>query len=115
MLFIKNLEFSAPPWRILDARRGIIVDQNDCVVATVPKAGAVPFASRNQNLTAIAAAPELLAALIEAAYHLDSAGIPLNDSFYELINRCRAGAVSLKPRRSEPKSPQDAEHRDDTD
>lgn len=99
MLFVKNLNLSAPPWRIFDARRGIIVDQNDCHIATVPKAGTVPFASRNQNLATIAAAPELLAALIEAAYHLDSAGVPLNPSFYELINRCREGAAPIKPRR----------------
>lgn len=102
MLFIKNTHLSAPPWRIQDARRGIVVDQNDCHIATVPKAGAVPFESRNQNLATIAAAPELLAALIEAAYHLDVAGTPLNDGFYELINRCRTGAVPIKPRRPQP-------------
>jgi hypothetical protein len=100
MLFIRNLKLSAPPWRIFDPRRGIIHDQNDCHIATVPKAGPIPFESRNQNLAVIAAAPELLAALIEAAYHLDNAGVPLNQNYYDLINRCRTGATPLKPKRS---------------
>lgn len=99
MLFIKNISLSAPPWRIQDARRGTVFDLNDRLIATVPKAGAVPFVERNQNLAAVAAAPELLAALIEAAYHLDVAGVPLNDSFYDLINRCRQGATPIKPKR----------------
>tara|TARA_B110000503_G_C6770925_1_gene259361 strand:+ start:177 stop:467 length:291 start_codon:yes stop_codon:yes gene_type:complete len=87
-----------PPWRINDVNRGIVVDQLDRCIAVVPKAGAVPFNERQANLAVITAAPELLAALLEAAYILDTAGTPLNTEFYDLINRCRQGAVPLHPR-----------------
>ncbi len=49
------------------------------------------------NLQLIACAPELLAALKEAAYHLDAAGIPLNEQFYELINRASPDQAPLLP------------------
>lgn len=99
MLFIKNIPLSPAPWRVNNDRRGIIVDQNDRTVAIIPKAGEIPFDERSANLGLITCAPELLAALREAAYHLDSAGIPLNDSYYDLINRASAGVPPLKPRR----------------
>lgn len=98
MFFIKNVPLSAPPWRVNDERRGIIVDLNDRKVAVIPKAGEIPFNERSANLGLIACAPELLAALREAAFHLDSAGIPLNDSYYDLINRASAGVPPLKPK-----------------
>lgn len=49
------------------------------------------------NLYLIAAAPELLSALKEAAYQLDRAGIPLNEKYYELINKAQQGMPALKP------------------
>lgn len=48
------------------------------------------------NLHLIAAAPELLAALKEAAYHLDRAGLPLKQEFYDLINRAQPEMPPLK-------------------
>ena len=74
------------------------MDLNDRTVAVVPKAGEIPFEERSANLAVITAAPELLAALREAAYHLENAGIPLNQSYYELINRASEGVPALKPR-----------------
>ena len=44
--------------------------------------------------------PELLAALKEAAYHLDAAGIPLKQPFYDLINRASSGVEPIAPRNS---------------
>ena len=52
---------------------------------------------RLSNLALIVCAPELLDALKEAAYHLDTAGIPLNDKFYDLINKASPGLEPLKP------------------
>lgn len=100
MLFIKNIPLSPVPWRINDERRGIIVDQLDRKVAVIPKAGETSFEQRSANLGLIVCAPELLAALREAAYHLDAAGIPLNDAYYDLINRASAGVPPLRPRKN---------------
>ena len=72
------------------------MDANDCVVARVPKpTPELQFPARMANMAAIQAAPELLEALIHAAYQLDVAGIPLNEPFYDLINRARG--PSAKP------------------
>ena len=78
------------------------MDGADRRIAVVPKAGALPFNERQANLALITAAPELLAALLEAAYTLDCAGTPLNPSFYDLINRCRVGTQPLYPRSRNP-------------
>ena len=69
--------------------RGQVVDQTDRLIATVPKSGAIPFEQREANLHLITAAPEILAALLEAAYHLDNLGVPLRQELYDLINRVR--------------------------
>jgi hypothetical protein len=53
----------------------------------VPKAGEVPLEQRLANLAAIAAAPELLAALREAAALLEAMGVELRPEFYELMQR----------------------------
>jgi hypothetical protein len=98
MLFVKRLKFTPPPWRIFCSRRGRIVDQNDRTIAVIPKPGEVEFEQRTANLNLIATAPELLAALLEAAYTLDMQGTPLNPQFYELINRARGPKFEpLKP------------------
>lgn len=103
MLFVKNLKFTQPPWRVQDPRRGHIVDQQDRLIATVPKAGPIPFEQRTANLALIECAPELLAALLEAAYQLDMQGTPLNQSFYDLIDRARGPSFKpLKPRTQGP-------------
>ena len=103
MLFIKNIPISSPPWRVQNIRRGIIFDQDDRHIATVPKAGEISFPERSANLAAICAAPELLAALREAAYHLENAGVPLNQSYYDLINRASEGVPPLT--RKQPQGP----------
>ncbi len=103
MLFVKNIPLSSPPWRVMDIRRGTIVDQQNRTVAVVPKAGEIPFNERSANLAVLRAAPELLAALREAAYHLENAGVPLNQEYYDLINRASEGVPPIK--RKEPRGP----------
>lgn len=101
MQFIKRLKFTAPPWRIFCRRRGIIIDQQDRTICVIPKAGTVEFEQREVNLALIAHAPQLLDALLEAAYHLDQQGTPLNQKFYDLINECRGPAFEpLRPRKA---------------
>jgi hypothetical protein len=95
LVFIKNLHPSIGPWYICDHNRGIIHDASGRMLAKVNKPGVVPAHEREANLRLIAAAPELLAALREAAYHLHNAGIELNQPFYELINRVSPEAVPL--------------------
>jgi hypothetical protein len=87
MIFIKHLDPSVGPWRICDHNRGTIRDANNRLLARVQKPGEVPPHEREANLRLMTAAPELLAALREAAYHLHNAGIELNQPFYDLINR----------------------------
>jgi hypothetical protein len=97
-MFVKRLKFTQPPWRIQDRGRGHIVDQNDRLIATVPKPGPIAFEQREANLHLIETAPELLAALLEAAYHLDRQGTPLRPELYDLINRARGPKFKpLKP------------------
>lgn len=74
------------------------MDQNDRRIAVIPKPGAIPFREREANLHLIETAPELLAALLEAAYHLDRQGTPLRPELYDLINRARGPEFRpLKP------------------
>jgi hypothetical protein len=97
MLFIKNLNPSIGPWRICDHNRGTIRDANNRLLARVQKPGEVPPHEREANLLLMTAAPELLAALREAAYHLHNAGVELNQPFYDLINRVSPEAEPLSP------------------
>jgi hypothetical protein len=97
MIFIKNLKPSPAPWRVCDHNRGIVRDATNRVIARVNKPGEIPQEEREANLRLIAAAPEVLAALREAAYHLHNAGIELNQSFYDLINRVSPEAVPIEP------------------
>jgi hypothetical protein len=120
MFFIQNNTMSPLPWRIADQERGIIVDSEGYLVAVMPLAyprvtvdstsimpgiiretGIQPVLSdeyQQANLRLISCAPELLAALKEAAYHLDAAGIPLKQPFYDLINRASSGVEPIAPR-----------------
>ncbi len=110
------------PWRIIDQENGVIVDSEGYLVAVMPLAypratadstsimpgiirhtGIQPVLSdeyQAANLRLISCAPELLAALKEAAYHLDAAGIPLKQPFYDLINRASSGVEPIAPRNS---------------
>lgn len=86
-IYTRGLKLTDAPWRVQDPHRGIVYDQQDRRLATVPKAGEVPLEERLANLAAIAAAPELLGALREAASVLESLHIKLTPEFYELMSR----------------------------
>jgi hypothetical protein len=95
--FTQHLNLTDGPWRIQDPQRGIVVDQQDRRIATVPKAGVVPHRERQANVAVISAAPELLGALRAAAYALTTVGYRLTDEYLELIDRASAGAPPLAP------------------
>ena len=119
MLFISRLPIATAPWRTVCPQLGVVVDHSNRFVALVQTPTekitvdntqtlgkhlygiyvdpGLTEQERLSNLALIVCAPELLAALKEAAYHLDTAGIPLHDSFYELINRASPGLEPLKP------------------
>ena len=113
---------SPTPWQVADMERGIIVDSEGYLVAVMPiayprittdstsimpgilrQSGIQPVLSeeyQRANIRLISCAPELLAALKEAAYHLDAAGIPLKQSYYDLINRASSGMPQIEPPKS---------------
>lgn len=89
-LYTRNLSITQPPWRCQDTDRGEIVSQEDHHIATVPKSGKPgkpPVEQRLANIAVITAAPELLAALREAAYLLETMGVPLTPAYYDLMRR----------------------------
>jgi hypothetical protein len=121
MFFIKNVEIADAPWQVHNSETGTIIDGQGRLVAvvpgsppelrttapirvsdqfvyTVPRMESMPQQWHTNNQQLIACAPELLAALKEAAFHLDAAGIPLNSAYYDLINRASSATVPLKPR-----------------
>jgi hypothetical protein len=101
MIFIKNIPLSPSPWRVNDENRGIVTDLNDKRVAVVPKPkpGVVEHEKRLANLAAISCAPELLAALREAAWRLEEAGITPSTDLYDLINRASYGVPDVVPKK----------------
>ena len=89
-LYTRNLSITQPPWRCQDRDRGEILSQEDYHIATIPKSGKPgkpPLEQRLANIAVITAAPELLAALREAAYLLETMGVPLTPEYYELMRR----------------------------
>ena len=89
-LYTRNLSITQPPWRCQDRDRGEIISQEDYHIATIPKSGKPgkpPVEQRLANIAVITAAPELLAALREAAYLLETMGVPLTPEYYELMRR----------------------------
>ncbi len=120
MIFLSQNPISAPPWqrdpgnpdRILDSfgrlvadvpqhPRRITCDSSHTVdrdrLYTPPTDIDQGFANHQANSAVIVCAPELLAALKAAAYHLDRAGIPLNPAYYDLINRAQPDQPRLRP------------------
>lgn len=94
--FTRKLSHSSPPWRLADPeRRGRIINQQDQVVASVPKAGEIDWQTREANLNLILHAPELLEALIHACVHLDAQGVPPTRRMIDLLNACRPGAAPI--------------------
>lgn len=90
--FTRKLRHSSPPWRVQEERRGIVYNQLDQKIATIPKAGEIDWQTRTANLNLIAHAPQLLEGLITACYLLDTQGIRPSDDVIALINACRPGA-----------------------
>lgn len=95
MSTIRRIPLSPGPWRVSNWDRGTIIDQNDAIVARLPKAGALSFETRSANLSAIVHAPQLLQALREAAYWLHVTGVPATAEFYDLIDRASAGLPAI--------------------
>lgn len=86
--FISKLNITDPPWSVNQVGNSYeIVDKNQTVIARVPVHPWDDPARIRANLAVLAAAPELLAALKEAAFILESRGEPLGEMFFELINR----------------------------
>ena len=98
-IYTRNLKITDGPWRIQNRHRGIIYDQQDRKIAVVPKAGEIPLEQRLANLAAIAAAPELLAALREAASLLEAMGVELKPEFYELMQRATPNDEPVTPQK----------------
>lgn len=96
-LWTRHLPITDPPWRIQDPHRGTIYDAQDRKIATVHKAGAIPFEERMGNLQTIARAPELLALARNCAYILHTMGYPLKPEYYDLINAATPHANPLEP------------------
>jgi len=120
LYFISKQKLTYGHWRVKDDSRGLIVDSRDRLIAVVPKkqpaitvdsavkigGNTSPWPDLSEewiyddehegNVALIACAPELLAALKEAAYHLDKAGIPLHDEYYDLINRASTGVAEIR-------------------
>lgn len=121
LYFISKQKLTYGHWSVKDAERGLVVDSRDRLIAVVPKkqpsitvdsavkigGNVSPWPDLSEewiyddehegNVALIACAPELLAALKEAAYHLDRAGIPLHDEYYDLINRASTGVSEIRP------------------
>lgn len=105
-IFIKNSNIAVGPWKHRKCEKGNsheIVDAQDKVLARVPLHHNVENGyEHNATLAVMTAAPELLAALREAAFHLDNAGIPLRPEFYDLINRASSTMQPISGPRSTP-------------
>ena len=96
-IWTQSLGTSHAPWRIQNPSTGVIVDADDNIVAKCPKAGPLPWDERVANTALIAAAPELLGALRQAAYALTMCGVELRPDFYDLMNRASPGLDPLVP------------------
>lgn len=105
-IFIKHSNIAPTPWTNRKCEKGNsyeIVDATGKVIARIPVYQNVENGfEHDANLAVITAAPDLLAALREAAYHLDNAGIPLRPEYYDLINRASATMMQLAgPRKNQ--------------
>lgn len=97
-IFTRHSNISPGPWQSRKCDKGNsheIIDGYGKLIARVPYPQVVTNVQEfTANLAVMSTAPELLAALREAAYHLDKAGVPLNQEFYDLINRA---SVTMQP------------------
>ena len=119
MIMLKNVQISDAPWSVLDPTNGSIVDSMGRLVALVPNGPITVSANgtlrigetlfpvprtegmnpefHTNNLALISAAPELLAALKEAAYTLEQLGVEPAASYYHLINRATGTSSDIQP------------------
>jgi len=100
-LFIRRSGIANPPWKAVKTPRGNsfdIFDYNDRLIARIPwHSVAMHDPETLANIAVITAAPELLAALRELCFHMDRLNIPLNEAFYELMNRASPGMPPIEP------------------
>lgn len=103
-IFIGTSGIANPPWKAVKAPNGIsfdILDNEDRLVARIPWYSVSMFDPDTlANVALITAAPELLTALRELAFHLHMKDIPLSEKFYELINRATPGMPRIEPPKS---------------
>lgn len=101
LLFIRNSGIANPPWKAVRRHNGKgfdIVDANDRLIARAPWYSASMFDGPiYANIPLLAAAPEMLGALREIAFHMHRLGTPLGEPFYELINRVSVGMPPIEP------------------
>lgn len=100
-IFIDTSGITNPPWKAIRSPKGNsfdILDAGDRLVARIPWHSASMYNLETlPNVALIAAAPELLVALRELAFHLHMKDIPLSERFYELINRASPGMPQIEP------------------
>lgn len=100
-IFIGTSGISNPPWKAVKSSKGNsyeIYDDTNRLIARIPwHSVSMEDADTLVNIALIAAAPELLVALRELAFHLHMQDIPLTDRFYELINRATPGMPRIDP------------------
>lgn len=100
-IFISTAGMSPGPWKAELTETGNSFDIRDDfgrVIARVPiQFDFIPDSELVANMAVIAAAPELLAALREAAYHLAVAKVPLNQAYFDLINAASPNMPPLSP------------------
>ncbi len=108
-IFIKHSNIAPSPWSSRKCEKGNsyeIIDKNEKVIARIPMYQNVENGfEHDANLAVMTTAPELLAALREAAYHLDNAGVPLRPEYYDLINRASATMMAIPGPRKKPNTP----------
>ena len=119
MIMLKNVTISDAPWSVHDHTHGSIIDAHGRLVALVPTGPITVSADGSlrvgdtvfpvprtegmsprfhyNNLALISAAPELLAALKEAAYTLEQLGVEPDERFYDLINRATGNSTNISP------------------
>lgn len=101
--FISNLNISRAPWKVRTTGRSFeVINEDKTTIARVPRYPWDEPGRAESNAALLAAAPELLAALKEAAFILESRGEPLGERFFELINRASPAVPPIpypRPRR----------------
>lgn len=105
-IFTRHSNISPGPWQSRKCDKGNsheIIDATGKILARIPSPQNVANGYEFEaTLAVMTTAPELLAALREAAYHLDKAGVPLKPEFYDLINRASVTMQQIPGPRNTP-------------